>query len=127
MKFSGIFSVCLVLAPLSQSCLLPEGRNPALRGLIRRQTDNNGLAIGTGDRFNNGTLAPRGLGTQPAGTDLGTILSIHEIESAFRGLAKEYNLETFESPYKTLENRTLYGGRIGGKFGGKCTNSYRAF
>ncbi|KAG9234008.1 zinc carboxypeptidase [Amylocarpus encephaloides] len=121
-------STLLYLAPLAQACLLPEESTNDLAAIVRRQSNNNtGLAIGTGDRFIDGTVAPRGLGTQAPGTDLGSILSVKEIRSAFTGLAKEYGFETFESPYPTHENATLYGGKIGGKFAGKCPNSFRVF
>ncbi|KAK0123750.1 hypothetical protein ONS95_008757 [Cadophora gregata] len=127
MKFSRIVPAILALVPLSQACLLPEESEFDGASPVRRQTTNTGIAIGTGDRFQNGTIAPRGLGTQPAGTSLGSLLSVKEIESAFRGLAKVYGLETFETPFKTYENATIFGGKIGGKFQGKCDNSFRVF
>ena len=93
--------------------------------LIKRQSNNNtGLAIGTGDRFEGGKKFPRGLGTQAPGTDLGSILSVKEVESAFLGLAKEYGFETFTTPYKTYENATIFGGKLGGS---KCRDKHAVF
>jgi murein tripeptide amidase MpaA len=127
MKFTGVAAL-LCLAQLVQPCLLPEESTfEGAATFVRRQGGNSGLAIGTGDRFKDGTIAPRGLGTQPAGTLLGPIMSTKEVKSAFNGLAKEYGLKTFTAPYKTYENATLFGGMIGGKFEGKCTESYRVF
>lgn len=128
MKFpTSITALCLALSPLASACVLPQESTHEGIDIVRRQTTNNGLAIGTSDRFNNGAIAPRGLGNQPAGTDLGSLLSVKEIESAFRGLANEYKFETFEAPYKTYENATIFGGKIGGKFNGQCSNSFRVF
>ncbi|EON61550.1 hypothetical protein W97_00765 [Coniosporium apollinis CBS 100218] len=126
MKLSRAASF-LCLAPLAHACLLPEESAHESVGVVRRQTTNNtGIPIGKADRFNDGTIAPRGLGTQPPGTDLGTLLSVKEIESAFRGLAKEYSFETFASPFKTYENATIFGGKIGGNSKGK-SESPRVF
>ena len=55
------------------------------------------------------------------------IVSVKEIESAFKGLAKEYGFETFEAPYPTYENATIFGGIIGGGGGGACPEAYRVF
>lgn len=128
MKFSS--AALLGLSVLANACILPEesGALGALeieQVLIKRQANNNtGLAIGTGDRFQGGKKFPRGLGTQARGTDLGPILSVKEIESAFKGLAKEYGFETFTTPYKTYEKASIFGGKIGGK---KCRDSHAVF
>lgn len=128
MKFSS--AAILGLAALAKACLLPEedGRLGAMESeqrMIRRQANNNtGLAIGTGDRFEAGKKFPRGLGTQAPGTDLGPILSVVEIESAFKGLAKEYGFETFTSPYKTYENRSIFGGKLSIS---RCRDSHAVF
>ncbi|KAL3427004.1 zinc carboxypeptidase [Phlyctema vagabunda] len=127
MKLSGVVTF-LGLAPLLQACLLPEESTVESIGIARRQTTNNtGIAIGKGDRFKGGSIAPRGLGTQAPGTDLGSLLSVTEIRSAFQGLAKEYGFETFTTPYQTYENSSIFGGKIGGKFNGKCPESFRVF
>jgi murein tripeptide amidase MpaA len=127
MKFTGVAAL-LCLAQLVHPCLLPEESTfEGAATVVKRQGGNSGLAIATGDRFKDGTIAPRGLGTQPAGTKLGPIMSAKEVKSAFNGLAKEFGLKTFTAPYTTYENATLFGGMIGGKFEGKCTESYRVF
>ncbi|KAI6374417.1 hypothetical protein MCOR32_005482 [Pyricularia oryzae] len=128
MRFaSAWFALCL--AQLAKSCLLPEeSEHDAAPSLKRRQGGNTGLAIGEGDRFEGGKIVPRGLGTQPVGTDPGKLLSVVEICSAFDALANEYGFDTFEAPDKTFENRTIFGGAVGGS-GKNCTatDGYRAF
>lgn len=129
MKYSFV-AAALCLSAVSNACILPEEspRFDAIQAeqmLIRRQANNNtGLAIGGGDRFDSGKKFPRGLGTQAPDTVLGEILSLKEIESAFKGLAKEYGFETFQTPHKTFENRTVWGGKIGGA---KCRDKQAAY
>ncbi|KAI4595441.1 hypothetical protein KJ359_006787 [Pestalotiopsis sp. 9143b] len=123
MKTSQFFGL-LGLAALSQACLTADER----AGIVRRSGPidpraNNGLAIGTGDRFSNGTIAPRGLGTQAASTTPGLIFNVQEIESAIQGLATEYGIETFTAPYTTYEGRSLHGGRVGGTGNGTAASS----
>ncbi|KAF4830490.1 Zinc carboxypeptidase A 1 [Colletotrichum tropicale] len=114
----------LSLALLGEACLLPH--EAAGRKITRRQTNNNtGVAIGTGDRFDGGNKVPRGLGTQPAGTDLATLLNVNEIKSAVRGLVNEYDIEYFEAPFKTYQNATIFGAKVGGA--GNCTDAYRVY
>jgi murein tripeptide amidase MpaA len=73
------------------------------------------IPIGQGDRFNNGNIAPRGAGSQ-ATAYFETFLSYAEVESAMRALAKEFkNVEVFDTPYKTFENRTVRGLKVAGK------------
>lgn len=103
MKFTSAW-MSLCLAHMAAACLLPgesahTGPEPFL---IRRQSGNNGIAIGTGDRFDGGNSFPRGLGTQPAGSDLQSLLSVAEIYSGFEGLKREYGFTAFEAPDKTL-------------------------
>lgn len=128
MRFtSACFSLCL--AQLAQACLLPgESGNAPETSITRRQSGNTGLAIGKGDRFEGGKIVPRGLGTQPNGADPGLLLSVEEIRSAFDALAQEYGFDTFETPEKTFENRTIFGGAVGGS-GKNCTSTdgYRAY
>lgn len=117
--------VALTLASLSSACLLPEEReNDGVRRVVRRQGGNNGIPIGTGDRFNGGATAPRGLGTQD--TSFSTLLNVDEVTSGLQGLATEYGIETFETPYKTYEGAAILGGKVGGT-GGNCTDAYRVF
>ncbi|TDZ49565.1 Carboxypeptidase A2 [Colletotrichum trifolii] len=116
----------LLLALLGEACLLPH--EAAGRKVIRRQTPstNTGVAIGTGDRFDGGKKFPRGLGSQPSGTNLESLLNVNEIKSAVRGLVNEYDIEYFEAPFKTHQNATIYGARVGGA-GGNCTDAYRVY
>lgn len=129
MKFTSSAAAALCLATITNACLLPE-ESPRFDHLqeqliLKRQANNNtGLAIGKGDRFDGGKKFPRGLGTQAPETVLGEILSLKEIESAFQGLAKEYGFETFETPHKTFEKRTVWGGKIGGA---KCRDKHAAY
>jgi hypothetical protein len=131
MKLSTPAAATLYLAALGSTCVLPE-ENASLRPIeaeqmmIRRQVVSNstGLAIGKGDRFDGGNKFPRGLGSQPNGTQLGEILSLKEMESAFKGLVKEYGLETFTAPHKTFEGRTVYGGKVGGS---KCRDKHAVY
>ena len=114
------------LAGSAMSCLLPKERGLPHHRLTRRQgTGNTGIAIGEGDRFANGTIAPRGLGTQPADTDPGLLLNSKEIESAFYALANEYGFDTFDAPHKTHDGNTVLGGRIGGS--GRCPEAQHVF
>lgn len=131
MKFSlstGAAVSFLSLSPLlstTQACMLPEEVSPELHAasiLRRQESTDHGLAIGSGDRFQDGKLFPRGLGSQPAGTNPGLILSTKEVASAFKGLAKEYGFKTFTSPFKTYENASIFGGQIGGRDG--CASVY---
>ncbi|KZL87324.1 zinc carboxypeptidase [Colletotrichum incanum] len=116
----------LSLALLGEACLL---RGEASGGRIaRRQVtnpNNTGVAIGTGDRFDGGKKFPRGLGSQPAGTNLESLLNVNEIKSAVRGLVEEYDIEYFESPYKTYQNASFFGAKVGGS--GNCSDAYRVY
>ncbi|RYP74401.1 hypothetical protein DL771_003068 [Monosporascus sp. 5C6A] len=76
--------------------------------------------------FEGGKLFPRGLGPQPNGADLGSILGTTEIHSAFLGLAREDDFETFTAPYRTHENATIFGGKTGGN-GGKNNDAYHVY
>jgi murein tripeptide amidase MpaA len=84
-----------------------------LENLNKRQTAT--APIGTGDRFQGGKIAPRGLGVRKAAEsmDLGGILNVKEVESALKGLAKKYkNLEQFTTPFKTYEGQSIYGAAV---------------
>jgi len=69
--------------------------------------------VGTGDRFDRGRRAPRGLGTNPD-QDLGPILNVDEIGSAIDGLVNEYGIPTFDAPHPTVEGAGGRGGQLGG-------------
>ncbi|KAK0631206.1 hypothetical protein B0T14DRAFT_596927 [Immersiella caudata] len=109
---------------LSSACLLDiekEGGHVMDRsqpGIHRRQSHPNTAPVGTGDRFNNGAVVPRGVGLSPPG-DTSTVYNSVEIRSAVKALVEEFDLSYFESPFKTYENRTIYGFRMGGKGKGK--------
>ncbi|KAI1814863.1 zinc carboxypeptidase [Poronia punctata] len=104
----------LLLTGLSSACLLPEERaGVAIRSRIARRQGNSGKAIGTGDRFHGGKVFPRGIGSGNA-TDMSTILNIAEVDTGIQGLVAEYGIETFTTPYKTYEGRTITGLKVGG-------------
>lgn len=118
----------LALAPGSSlACLLPEERAglPRLerKSRMARSTQANGLAIGTGDRYDGGTIAPRGVGSQT--TTLTSILNVDEITSGMEGLANVYGITTFTTPYTTYEGNSIIGGLVGGN--GTCTDAYRVY
>ncbi|ORY67248.1 peptidase M14 [Pseudomassariella vexata] len=115
MKCLSAWSIVSLLAS-SRACLLPEetGRGP-LRAVRRQFTNNSGIPVGPGDRFNGGTIAPRGLGTQKPDTNLGSLLNVQEIKSALDGLANQYGFDTFTTPYMTYENASIFGAKIGGR------------
>lgn len=112
----NVLALALLGLSLGQACLLPEeidqdGFN-AERGFVRRQSGN-GLAIGTGDRFNGGSTVIRGLGSQASGTTLASILNVNEVKSGFDSLVKAYGVQSFTAPYKTYNGATVFGGQIG--------------
>jgi hypothetical protein len=103
-------SACLTEAEL-------RGNGVHLSSLHRRQigrankTDEGTIPIGVGDRFQNGAVTPVGIGTQvPA--NLTTVYNVVEIQSAARALVREYNLEYFETPFKTHGNATMFGIKV---------------
>lgn len=111
----------LSLAPiLTSACLLPEEREGRTR-VIRRQSSN-GIAVGTGDRYSSGTIAPRGLGTQT--TTLTTLLNVNEIASGLKGLASVYGVSTFTTPYTTYKGASISGGKVGN---GTCNDAFRVY
>lgn len=114
----------ITLSSMTLGCLLPEERDDnKLKTVIRRQSGT-GMPIGTGDRFNGGAIAPRGLGTQS--TTFSTLLNVKEIKSGLEGLVGAYGIQTFETPYKTYEGATVLGAKVGGT-GGSCNNAFRVF
>jgi murein tripeptide amidase MpaA len=62
-------------------------------------------------------LIPQGLGLQAEGTRIESILNLDEIHSGLAGLAREFNIELIEAPFKTYENRTIVGAKVAGKDG----------
>ncbi|KAI0390216.1 zinc carboxypeptidase [Xylariaceae sp. FL0594] len=120
----------LLLAGLSSACLLPEERaGGSIRRsgrLGRRQSSNNGKAIGKGDRFNGGKIFPRGIGSGNA-TDMSTILNVAEVGTGIQGLVAEYGIETFTTPYKTYEGRTITGFKVGGASGASGNSKYHVY
>lgn len=129
----AVLTLAIVACPMSQACLLPEEIDPTAPRIMRRHTKDHGHLIGTGDRFRNGAVAPRGLGSQPNVTNMGPILNAKEVKSAFRGLASEFSLETFEAPYKTYYHASIFGAQIGGRsaaggrVGRQCDKDFRVF
>jgi murein tripeptide amidase MpaA len=45
---------------------------------------------------------------------MSTILNINEVATGLQGLVTEYGIQTFTTPYKTYEGRTITGAKIGG-------------
>jgi murein tripeptide amidase MpaA len=82
------------------------------RSVVKRQEDT--APIGTGDRFNAGTVAPLGLGTKEAGASISTLLNVGEISSAVKGLVNNYGVSILDLPHKTFEGATQFAGYIGG-------------
>lgn len=126
MKLFTVLQFGLSFVPAVQSCLLPEEREaereyhrtgnwPDDRASFFGRRQSNGhvdYGVGTGDRFNEGRVAPRGLGIEDR--DLKSILNINEVNSALRGLEKAYDdVNVFAAPFKTFEKRTVYGASIG--------------
>lgn len=118
----------LALSATTSACLLPEERenDGHIRAIRGRQSRNNGTPIGSGDRFNGGSVAPRGLGSQGSSTSFSTILNVNEVASGLKGLASTYGIETFTTPYKTYQGASIEGAVVGGS-GGQCKDAYRVF
>ncbi|KAI0199755.1 zinc carboxypeptidase [Astrocystis sublimbata] len=124
MKFTQASNVFL-LAGLASSCLLPEERaGGSVRRSLESRQGNSGKAVGKGDRFNGGSAFPRGIGSGNA-TDMGTILNVNEVSTGLQGLVNEYGIETFVTPYKTYEGRSIPGAKIGGS--SKCNTKYHVY
>ncbi|OBT74796.1 hypothetical protein VF21_06479 [Pseudogymnoascus sp. 05NY08] len=123
MKFASLCYIAALAPLLSSACLLPEERAglPRKVPLLRRQS--NGIAIGTGDRYSGGTIAPRGVGSQTV--TLTSLLNVDEIASGLKGLASIYGISTFTTPYTTYNGATISNGKVGGN--GTCNNAYRVY
>ncbi|KAJ6781131.1 hypothetical protein PWT90_00712 [Aphanocladium album] len=129
MKVQSILPVAALCLTVNAHCLLPEeieaerhlaqhGSYPdepplAMRARLKRANiGDTGVPVGTGDRFDNGSVAPRGLATEER--DMKTILTPEEITSGLKALAKQYkDVKFFDAPHQTYENRTVSGIIVG--------------
>jgi len=118
----SVAALLTYLLPAVSACLLGHELHPALQTeafLQRRQnplsqtntTNADTVKIGTGDRFQNGTITLRGVGNSKP-TNFTTFFNLDEVHSATRSLANSFPIEYFTLPYKTYENRTMYGLKI---------------
>ncbi|KAK4216414.1 Zn-dependent exopeptidase [Rhypophila decipiens] len=80
--------------------------------------------IGTGDRFQSGTVAPVGLGTRASGTTIPSIMNVNEISSAVNALVKTYGVTSFNLPYKTFNGATQFAAYVGA---GSDTSKYHLY
>lgn len=80
------------------------------RNLVKRAAN---APIGTGDRFSAGTVAPKGLGQQAAGTTIPSIMNVNEINSAINALAKVYGASVMTLPSKTFNGASSLLGYVG--------------
>ncbi|KAM5341841.1 hypothetical protein ACJ41O_014872 [Fusarium nematophilum] len=112
----------LTFALSASACLLPSDLTPRNRrrdnhyALAARQTrPEPDFPIGTGDRFENGTVAPKGLSTLDR--DLKSILTPAEVTSALEGLAASFKKDVtlIRPPFKTHEGVQIVGARVGKK------------
>ncbi|GKU02953.1 carboxypeptidase a4 [Fusarium langsethiae] len=109
--------LALVAYALSASaCLIPSDSVPHSErnyGLSARQArPEPDFPIGTGDRFNKGKVAPKGLSTSDR--NLKSILTPAEVNSALEGLAKQFKeVELIHPPHKTYEGFKTVGAKIG--------------
>lgn len=115
MKPAHLTAILATFLP-AKACLTPHERRGEPRiprvGPNRRDTDEPAsvyVPVGAGDRFQNGTIVPRGLGS--GGDPEAKALNSAEIISALQALADDFALSTelFEAPHKTYENRTTLG------------------
>ncbi|KAK2005770.1 zinc carboxypeptidase [Colletotrichum eremochloae] len=80
----------------------------------RRSLDKRATApIGTGDRFGAGTISPVGLGTQPSGKTIASIMNVAEIKSAADALVKNYGIGSVTLPFKTFNGASQYAYYVG--------------
>jgi len=100
---------------------LKQANNKLMGRQERDPPRNFSLPVGQGDRFNGGTKAPRGLGTQPSNSTVPSILNLDEINSALTGLSHEFGIEMVQFPTKTYENRTIVGAKAGNFSNDKVT------
>jgi len=69
--------------------------------------------IGTGDRFQAGTVAPVGLGTQASGKTISSIMNVAEIGSAIKALVSTFGVSTVTLPFKTFNGATQTAAYVG--------------
>lgn len=121
-------SLLLIAASFTHThaCLSLEERGFAPPSTPVHVRPGTGTPIGSGDRFNDGTIAPQGLGTRPASDSFSTILSLDEVSSGLDALASTYGLEKFTAPYPTYEKRSVVGGKVGGS-GETSDDAYHVF
>lgn len=104
------------LVSLAERDLL-RSRGLDIRDLFDQTSgDRTGKATtGKGDRFKNGKIPPRGVGSRPNTRDseLGSIMNPDEINSAIQGLVNEYGIPTFDVPNATAEGSAGKGGLTG--------------
>lgn len=130
MRVSTILSLFLSQVAV-EACLLDHERPGGnLRRHIRRATnDTTGggspARISHYDRFDGGKILPRGLGSQPEGTYIDTIMNPTEVDSALKALASVYSVEVIEAPEKTHENRPMYLGKVNN--GLDCDEAFRVY
>lgn len=113
MKFQQYLSLASASVGLAAGgCLLPEEANKLLKRQGKPSAGFRELAIGTGDRFMNGSVSPVGLGVHDRNLD--SILNVEELYSGLVGLAKSYNgVKLFTAPKETFEGRTMMGALVG--------------
>ncbi|KAH7166395.1 zinc carboxypeptidase [Dactylonectria macrodidyma] len=114
------------LLAAAEACLLPgeteDGHVPLTR---RSNSTGSTIRINVGDRFNGGTKAPRGLGSQPAGTRIESVMNVAEIQSAVQGLVTQFGIKLFTAPDPTAQGATMFGGKIGN--GLDCDEAFRVY
>ncbi|KAH6873811.1 zinc carboxypeptidase [Thelonectria olida] len=108
--------------PLAAACFFPSREEANFTSHHARAVS---FPIYSGDRFNGGTVAPRGLGSQPSGTKIDGIMNVEEIRTALDGLVNEFGIESFTSPDQTHDGATMFGGKVGN--GLDCDDAYRVF
>ncbi|KAF7545552.1 hypothetical protein G7Z17_g9077 [Cylindrodendrum hubeiense] len=107
------------------ACLLPGEAEGGHLHAKRRASSAPTVPIHAGDRFEGGAVAPRGLGSQPAGTKIGVLMNTVEIKSAVRGLVRQFGIQMFTTPDKTSQGATMFGGKVGN--GLDCDDAYRVY
>ncbi|EKD13105.1 uncharacterized protein L3040_007826 [Drepanopeziza brunnea f. sp. 'multigermtubi'] len=124
MKFQIFASAAICFPLLAFACLLEEELEGLPMKVIRRQTGNTSIEIGAGDRYKNGKIAPRGVGSSTEA--LTSILNVNEIASGLRGLSSVYGVPLFTTPYKTFNGASITGVLLGGG-DAKCNGAYRIY
>ncbi|KAI6383686.1 hypothetical protein MCOR21_004197 [Pyricularia oryzae] len=151
MKFTILSTLSLQLLAAT-ACLLPSERpshygnktpNNKLRLVTRQASGSNstqpqtqpvgntdtGMPISPINRFPcGGNSVPRGVGSVDDPSPVEEIMSLSEIKTAVKALEARFDdVQFFEMPYRTYENRTLFGARIGGGRQGANSSSSSSF